>query len=79
MKKKTMEYKAKSSRGFVVVIKRNSDGKVGIYEAGAGMGQSFYFLSDRSAEEVAKRILKEVRNDKGRKAGICPVGTLERP
>ena len=59
MKKKTMEYKAKSSRGFVVVIRRDSDGKIGICEVGAH--ESFYFLSDRSAEEVAKRILKEVK------------------
>ena len=60
MKKKTMEYKAKSRSGFVLTVKRSADdGKLGICEAGGR--KSFYFLSDRSAEEVAKRILKEVK------------------
>ena len=68
MKKKTMEevrkmkYKAKSSRGFVVSIKRSFKGKIGIYEVGGR--KPFYFLSDRSAEDVAKRILKEMKNER---------------
>jgi len=54
-----MEYKAKSRSGFVVIVKRNSVGRIGICEAGGK--KSFYFLNDRSAKEVAKRILKEVK------------------
>ena len=58
MKKKTMGYKAKSARGFVVTIKRNSDDKIGICEAGGT--KSFYFASNKSAEIIARQILKEV-------------------
>ena len=55
-----MDYRAKSRSGFMLTVKRSADdGKLGICEAGGR--KSFYFFSDKSAEEVAKRILEEVK------------------
>ena len=57
--------KPKSNRGFNLVVKRSFDGKIGVCEAGGT--KSFYFASDKSAEQIAKEILEEVKNDNSKK------------